>query len=92
MAKRFFYVCAGLLCLAVAYHLGASRASAQAGDRLVAGITYHGFDGRLYVVTQGGDVYRERPPTGEWVFFANVFSAPTPATQSTWGSVKARYR
>jgi hypothetical protein len=28
-AKRFFYACAGLLCLAVAYHLGAARAGAQ---------------------------------------------------------------
>lgn len=31
MAKRFFYVCAGLLCLALTYHLGARRSSAQAG-------------------------------------------------------------
>ena len=29
LAKRFFYVCAGLLCLALAYHLGASSAAAQ---------------------------------------------------------------
>ena len=29
-AKRFFYVCAGLLCLALAYHLGATNAAAQA--------------------------------------------------------------
>ena len=28
-AKRFFYVCAGLLCLALAYHLGATKAGAQ---------------------------------------------------------------
>ena len=29
MAKRFFYVCAGILCLAFAYHLGARNAIAQ---------------------------------------------------------------
>ena len=29
MAKRFFYVCAGILCLAFAYHLGARNATAQ---------------------------------------------------------------
>ena len=29
MAKRFFYVCFGIFCLALAYHLGASRATAQ---------------------------------------------------------------
>ena len=31
VAKRFFYVCAGLLCLALAYHLGARSAGAQLG-------------------------------------------------------------
>jgi hypothetical protein len=31
MARRFFYVCAGLFLLGVTYHLGAGRAGAQAG-------------------------------------------------------------
>ena len=31
VAKRFFYVCAGILCLALAYHFGARSATAQAG-------------------------------------------------------------
>jgi tRNA 2-thiouridine synthesizing protein D len=30
-ARTFFFVCAGLLCLALAYHLGARSAVAQAG-------------------------------------------------------------
>jgi hypothetical protein len=29
MAKKFFFVCAGFLCLVVAYHLGASSAQGQ---------------------------------------------------------------
>ena len=33
MAKRFFYVCAGILCLALAYHLGATSATAQSSAR-----------------------------------------------------------
>ena len=37
VAKRFFYVCAGLLCLALVYHLGAMNASAQAGGPFVVG-------------------------------------------------------
>ncbi len=37
MAKRFFYVCAGLLCLAMSYHLGARSAGAQVAGSLVAG-------------------------------------------------------
>jgi len=28
-AKRFFFVCAGFLCLAIAYHLGVTNATAQ---------------------------------------------------------------
>ena len=31
-ARAFFFVCAGLLCLGVAYHVGARSAGAQAGD------------------------------------------------------------
>jgi len=31
MARKFFQVCAGLLCLVLAYHLGAQRAAAQSG-------------------------------------------------------------
>jgi len=31
MAKKFFYVCAGLLMLALSYHLGANTATAQGG-------------------------------------------------------------
>ncbi len=33
MAKRFFYVCAGIVCLLMAYHLGATNAGAQGGAR-----------------------------------------------------------
>jgi hypothetical protein len=31
VARKFFYVCAGLLCLALAYHFGARSATAQGG-------------------------------------------------------------
>ena len=34
LAKRFFYVSAGILCLALAYHLGAASAKAQSGPML----------------------------------------------------------
>ena len=33
MAKRFFYLCAGVLCLAFAYHLGVTNATAQGGAK-----------------------------------------------------------
>jgi hypothetical protein len=37
MAKRFFFVCAGILCLMVAYHLGARTAGAQSTGSNVIG-------------------------------------------------------
>ena len=38
-AKRFFYVCAGFLCLAFAYHLGASNATAaKPGSTIIAAV------------------------------------------------------
>ena len=37
VAKRFFYVCAGLLCLALAYHFGATSATAaKPGSTIIA--------------------------------------------------------
>jgi hypothetical protein len=40
VAKRFFYVCAGLLCLALAYHLGAMSATAQSGVLDASEVSY----------------------------------------------------
>ena len=37
MAKRFFYVCAGLFLLALSYHLGSSNAAGQAAHVLQGG-------------------------------------------------------
>ena len=40
MAKRFFYVCGGILMLTFAYHLGASSARAQASGTVDAAIMF----------------------------------------------------
>ena len=60
-AKSFFYVCAGLLCLAISYDLGAQAAGAQ-GNRQVSGFAVAEHvgdpdDRELYVLTMNGDVY-----------------------------------
>ena len=89
VAKRFFHVCAGILCLALAYHLGAQNATAQApGNPVVAAEPN-------MVYTANGDAYYRSSSSGpvfSWAFVGNVFGGPTPATQETWGGVKARYR
>ena len=90
-AMRFFYVCAGLLCLALAYHFGARSATAQAPGNPVVTSFERNFTA---VVTANGDVYESASyANGPWVLKSNVFAgAPTPVQQSTFGSVKARYR
>ena len=97
-AKRFFYVCAGLLCLAIAYHLGARSAAAQSGSP-VSGLTVTnvGCGGAVYVLTPNGDLYARgltcNGMTGSVpAFQGNFWSGATPTTQETFGSVKARYR
>ena len=50
MAKKFFYVCAGLLMLALTYHLGAQSAGAQAASLRVLGSDQFG----MPIVQSGG--------------------------------------
>ena len=55
MAKRFFFVCLGILCLALAYHLGANNANAQGAGGKVRMIAAAGDN--AWVVTDTDDVY-----------------------------------
>ena len=95
MARKFFYVCAGMLMLALSYHFGASTATAQAPSNPVVASFGGGFAG---VVTANGDVYLGGGGANggvwtNWSPVANVFSGgPTPALHESWGQVKARYR
>ena len=88
MLKRFFYASAAVLMLALAYHLGAGTAGAQAPSNPVVA-TF----GPWTVVTANGDVYyAPNGVTGPWVLYSNVFAGgPTPALHQSWGQVKARY-
>ena len=94
LAKRFFYVCAGLLCLALAYHLGATSATAQAPGNPVVGVGGGGGDNRqvFVAVTANGDAFLYSPGNTNWQPAPNVFGAPAPGQQSTWGALKMRYR
>ncbi len=87
MAKKFFYVCAGLFLLVLSYHLGADRASAQAPSNPVVTMS------DPWIVTANGDIYQLMSSAGDCVRRGNVFSgAATPAKVESWGSVKVRYR
>jgi hypothetical protein len=54
MARKFFYVCAGMLMLALSYHLGANTAGAQSAQ----GVQFRVLDAdQLYVESGGQDYY-----------------------------------
>lgn len=90
LAKRFFYVCAGFLCLALSYHLGARNAGAQAPGNPIVGVAND------FVVLENGDLYIRDPnwsgSPAHWIMGGNVFSGPTPAQRETFGALKSRYR
>lgn len=73
MAKKFFYVCAGLFLLALSYHLGARMATAQSG-----GLAFFGSSSRsntAVAIYPNGDVYFSDPgwAGGAWTLGSNVF-------------------
>ena len=95
MARKFFYVCAGMLMLAVSYHFGASTATAQAPSNPVVA-TFSNTVGVYLggVVTSNGDVYTTSSgyPSGPWIHQSNIFTGgPTQTRQESWGQVKSRY-
>ena len=60
MARRLFFVCAGILCLALAYHLGARNATAQAGTSAHIKQVVPANDSKgefFYVVTDADYIY-----------------------------------
>lgn len=71
LAKRFFYVCAGLLCLALAYQLGVGKAQGQGGGTLSSGdFFYRG----LYALTPDGRIYSRGTdfPSNPWTLGRTV--------------------
>lgn len=92
MARRFFYIAAGMFLLALSYHLGAGTATAQPPGNPVVGIAA-GASGFI-AVTANGDTYQfGNGGPNVWHGTGNVFGgSPTPAVRESWGQVKARYR
>jgi hypothetical protein len=98
MARKFFYVCAGLFLLALSYHLGAQSAGAQSGSS-VSGVFADGCNGMI-VMTPNGDIF-VRPGqlcsqtfSGPPVYAGNFWagSGPTPIQRESFGSLKTRHR
>jgi hypothetical protein len=91
--KRLFYLSASILMLALAFHFGYTTARAQAPGNPIVGIAASAnIVGVFVATTDNGDAYLTDNEGTTWTFRGNVFSGgPTPTSQQTWGSLKARY-
>ena len=65
MLKRLFYASASILTLAVAYHLGATTATAQSHPSVVA-IAWNHADGYAYAVDAAGGIFANPGNCGTW--------------------------
>ena len=74
MARKFFYVCAGMFLLALSYHFGASTATAQAPASAVTAAS--GGTIGTWVFTANGDAYQAQDSGGTITFVprGNVFA------------------
>jgi len=83
-AKRFFFVCAGLMCLALAYHFGATNATGAPQGNAAVAMCPEG-TGHILALTANGDTYRAAGATRtySWELVGNIFGAPTPVQKST---------
>lgn len=92
--KKLFYASAAVLMLALAYHLGASTATAQAPSNPVVAAFLGASTTPNTVVTANGDVYTLVSQNGDvYRLASNIFSgAPVPTHQSSWGALKGKAR
>jgi len=128
-ARAFFFVCAGIFLLALAFQLGHVTAHAQGGTAL-EGACIESFELNafpratvcvnrwFYWMGENGTLHQLSVPvpgtlrivatdpyqtvmlesgdwlkfTGSsWVLVGNLAGGPTPAAQTTWGQLKAKY-
>jgi hypothetical protein len=76
MAKKFMWVCIGILALVVAFELGTMTAEAETKAVPVLATTYAHKAGELYpvIVTSTGDSYiLLGPSSGAWASLGNIF-------------------
>jgi hypothetical protein len=89
MAKKFMYVCLGILALAAAYHLGAESACSTLANRAVM---FSMDQGGFYVMTDTGEIWGYSHSSGVWTHLVTwPYDPPTQTRQGTWGQIKAEF-
>ena len=101
MAKRFFFVSAGVLCLmlaaAIGFHMGSATAKAQNSPTMsptIAGFAIDGTKGNFFVIGPDGTVYQNSASLSEpaWVKGHYWNGSTVPTNESTWGATKQEFK
>jgi hypothetical protein len=74
MASKFFFVCAGMLMLALSYHFGASTAGAQVGGSQIVGLEDETCHEQLLAISRDGELYRLERGSNVWSSSVNVLA------------------
>jgi hypothetical protein len=90
MAKKFMYVCLGILALVAAFHIGANSATSQPTETAIDFQIVNACD--VYVLTDLGNIYwwSEIGSDG-WQLWVNFPGASTTTHPTTWGKIKAEF-
>jgi hypothetical protein len=88
MAKRFMYVCIGILALVAAYHLGATQAECDQGSPFVSLCSINGRNGNtwaLVALAEDGTVHKAlradpRESFPEWQIWGSIIEEPSRST------------
>ena len=94
-ARAFFLVCAGVLLLALSWHLGARNAKAQQEASTISGFTAATYgDTTFWVITPEGTVYRQNARTlgKQRAQYCGNFWVPDSGLgpQKSWGQFNQR--
>jgi len=79
MAKRFFFGCAAMLMLAMAFQLGATLAHGQAAGNEVVDIAWRRSDGYAYAITKGGEIWANPGSCGSWSLVGHMPAGCVPS-------------
>lgn len=99
MAKKFMYVCFGIMALMISLHFGATPATSLQTGGFVS-IMKSESPGYFLALQEDGSVYWARDtgyhpsdaPFPDWNYWGQIPSGGTALDPSTWGSIKADWR
>ena len=82
MAKRFMYICLGILALVTTFHIGAKYGHAEYVDQSATGIVAHWQGSERFALLDNGEVWAfdQNPPCG-WIREDIRYDPPIPPSQ-----------